>query len=56
MASSARLNVSTLPELIATVKAQPGKLNYGSTGNGTAVHLAGAVLKSTAGLDAVHVP
>ena len=56
MASSARLNVSTLPELIATVKAQPGKLNYGSTGNGTAVHLAGEVLKSTAGLDAVHVP
>lgn len=54
--SSAKLNVSTLPELIAAVRAQPGKLNFGSTGNGTAVHLAGEVLKSVAGLDAVHVP
>jgi tripartite-type tricarboxylate transporter receptor subunit TctC len=54
--SSAKFNASTLPELIAAVKAQPGKLNYGSTGNGTAVHLAGEVLKATAGLDAVHVP
>ena len=54
--SSAKLNVSTLPELLAAVRAQPGKLNFGSTGNGTAVHLAGEVLKSVAGLDAVHVP
>lgn len=54
--SSAKLNVSTLPELIATVKAQPGKLNFGSTGNGTAVHLAGEVLKATTGMDALHVP
>jgi len=54
--SSAKLSASTLAELIATVRAQPGKLNYGSTGNGTAVHLAGEVLKSAAGLDAVHVP
>lgn len=54
--SSAKLSVSTLPELIATAKAQPGKLNYGSTGNGTAVHLAGEVLKATAGMDALHVP
>ena len=54
--SSAKLNISTLPELIAAARAQPGKLNYGSTGNGTAVHLAGEVLKSTAGLDVLHVP
>lgn len=54
--SSAKLNVSTLPELLAAVRAQPGKVNFGSTGNGTAVHLAGEVLKSVAGLDAVHVP
>jgi tripartite-type tricarboxylate transporter receptor subunit TctC len=39
--SSAQLKVNTLPELVATVRAQPGKLNYASTGNGTAVHLAG---------------
>ena len=54
--SSAKLSVATLPELIAIVKAQPGKLNFGSTGNGTAVHLAGEVLKATTGMDALHVP
>jgi tripartite-type tricarboxylate transporter receptor subunit TctC len=56
VASSAQLNVASLPELIATVRAQPGRLNYASTGNGTAVHLAGEMLKSTANLDVVHVP
>ena len=54
--SSAKLNVSTLAELIAAAKAQPGKLNYGSTGNGTAVHLAGEVLKASTGIDVLHVP
>jgi len=54
--SSAKFNVSTLAELIAAAKAQPGKLNYGSTGNGTAVHLAGEVLKASTGLDVLHVP
>ena len=56
VASSAKLAATTLPELLATVRVQPGKLNYASTGNGTAVHLAGEVLKSTAGLDVLHVP
>ena len=56
VASSAKLNVTTLPELIASARAQPGKLNFASTGNGTAVHLAGEMLKSTANLDVVHVP
>jgi len=54
--SSAKLNATTLAELIAAAKAQPGKLNYGSTGNGTAVHLAGEVLKASSGLDVLHVP
>ncbi len=54
--SSAKLNVNTFAELMATVRAQPGKLNYASTGNGTAVHLAGEMLKSAANLDVVHVP
>lgn len=54
--SSAKLNASTLADLVAAAKAQPGKLNYGSTGNGTAVHLAGEVLKASAGLDVLHVP
>lgn len=56
VASPAKLSVATLAELIAAAKAQPGKLNYGSTGNGTAVHLAGEVLKASAGLDVLHVP
>jgi tripartite-type tricarboxylate transporter receptor subunit TctC len=56
LASSATLNVKTLAELLAAARAQPGKLNYASTGNGTAVHLAGAMLQSAAGLDVVHVP
>ena len=56
LASSATLNVKSLPELLAMVRAQPGKLNYASTGNGTAVHLAGAMLQSAARLDVVHVP
>ena len=55
VASSATLKAATLPELIASARAQPGKLNYASTGNGTAVHLAGEMLKSTANLDVVHV-
>jgi tripartite-type tricarboxylate transporter receptor subunit TctC len=43
-------------EFIALAKAQPGKLNYGSGGNGTNTHLAGELFKSTAGVDIVHVP
>jgi len=56
VASSATLNVKTLPELLSAARAQPGKLNFASTGNGTAVHLAGEMLKSSANLDVVHVP
>jgi len=47
---------STLPELLALVKAQPGKLNYASSGPGTPYHMAGELFKSMAGLDIVHVP
>jgi tripartite-type tricarboxylate transporter receptor subunit TctC len=56
LASSGTLNVKTAAELLAAVRAQPGKLNYASTGNGTAVHLAGAMLQSAAKLDVLHVP
>ena len=51
-----RLNIRTLPELIAYAKANPGKLNYGSGGNGSAGHLAGELLKNQAGIFAVHIP
>jgi tripartite-type tricarboxylate transporter receptor subunit TctC len=56
LASSGTLNVKTAAELMAAVRAQPGKLNYASTGNGTAVHLAGAMLQSAGRLDVLHVP
>ncbi|OGA61572.1 MAG: hypothetical protein A3G81_06955 [Betaproteobacteria bacterium RIFCSPLOWO2_12_FULL_65_14] len=43
-------------ELIALLKANPGKYTYGSSGNGTIVHLSAEMLKSAAGVDALHVP
>ena len=43
-------------EFIAAAKAQPGKLNYGSAGNGSAGHLAMEYLKSATGADIQHVP
>jgi len=46
----------SVAELVAHAKANPGKLNYGSTGNGSAAHLIGELFKATAGVDIVHVP
>lgn len=46
----------TVPELIALVKANPGKYSYASSGSGTTVHLSGAAFAARAGLDMVHVP
>lgn len=54
--SAARLKVNTLADLIAYGKANPGKLNYGSGGNGSAGHLAGELFKNQAGIFAVHIP
>ncbi len=45
-----------LRELIAFLKANPGKLNYGSSGTGGAMHLSGELFKKQAGLDVQHVP
>jgi tripartite-type tricarboxylate transporter receptor subunit TctC len=50
------LPVKTVQELIALAKAQPGKLNYGSGGNGTNTHLGGELFKSAAGINMTHVP
>jgi tripartite-type tricarboxylate transporter receptor subunit TctC len=47
---------STLPEFIAYAKANPGKLNMASSGNGTPTHVAGELFKMMAGVDMVHVP
>jgi len=46
----------TLQEFTALAKAQPGKLNYASSGPGTPYHMAGELYKSMAGVDIVHVP
>jgi tripartite-type tricarboxylate transporter receptor subunit TctC len=51
-----RLNIDTLAELIAYARTNPGKLNYGSGGNGSAGHLAGEMFKAQAGIFAVHIP
>lgn len=51
-----RLHIDTLRDLIAYAKANPGKLNYGSGGNGSAGHLAGEMFKAQAGIFAVHIP
>jgi len=50
------VRATTLPELIAHARANPGKLNFGSAGNGTAGHIAGEYLKLRSGIDMVHVP
>jgi len=47
---------STLSELIALAKTQPGKLSFGTSGTGTAVHLTGELFKSLAKVDITHVP
>jgi tripartite-type tricarboxylate transporter receptor subunit TctC len=47
---------NSLKELIALAKSRPGKLNFSSTGNGSANHLAGELFKLLAGVDMTHVP
>ena len=47
---------SNMKELVALAKAQPGKLNFASSGPGSMPHLAGELLKLTAKIDIVHVP
>jgi tripartite-type tricarboxylate transporter receptor subunit TctC len=54
--AAARLKVANLRDLVAYAKANPGKLNYGSGGNGSAGHLAGEMFKSQAGVFMVHIP
>lgn len=50
------LPVKSVKELIAFAKARPGQIIYGSSGNGTIVHLSTELFKSMAGIDMVHVP
>ncbi|MDR2128352.1 MAG: tripartite tricarboxylate transporter substrate binding protein [Burkholderiaceae bacterium] len=48
--------INTLADLIAYARQNPGKLNYGSGGNGSAGHLAGELFKQQAGIVATHIP
>ena len=50
------INVKTLKEFVDLVKANPGKYNYASTGNGAGTHMAFAEFNSRLGLDMIHVP
>lgn len=53
---AAQLKITTFADLLAYAKANPGRLNYGSGGNGSAGHLAGEMFKAQAGVFAVHIP
>jgi tripartite-type tricarboxylate transporter receptor subunit TctC len=56
MTVNASFPAKTVPEFIAYAKANPGKVNQGSSGNGTTQHLAGALFKTMTGVDFLHVP
>ena len=53
---NSKLPAKNAQELIALLKANPGKYNYGSSGNGTILHLAAAMFLDEAGVTATHVP
>ncbi|MEA2812286.1 MAG: hypothetical protein QOJ17_6427 [Rhodospirillaceae bacterium] len=56
IATSSRLPVNSVAELIAYAKANPGKVNYGSSGPGGISHLAAELFRAAADIDIVHVP
>lgn len=50
------LQISNIPQLIAHAKANPGRVTYGSAGNGSSQHMAGQMLMKQAGIKLTHVP
>ena len=50
------LPIHTVADLVAYAKANPGKLNFASSGSGTSIHLSGELFKTDAGIDMTHVP
>ncbi len=54
--TATRLNIHNVADLVAYARKNPGRLNYGSGGNGSAGHLAGEMFKTQAGLFMVHIP
>lgn len=56
LVANPQLNVRSVRDLIAAAKAQPGRIDYASSGNGSAQHLVSALFASTAGIELNHVP
>jgi len=56
MAANPAFPANSIPELIALAKKEPGKLAYATPGSGTAMHLSVELLKTSSGIDLVHVP
>jgi len=56
VATAERLHIATVADLVNYARRNPGKLNYGSGGNGSAGHLAGEMFKQMAGVFMVHIP
>jgi tripartite-type tricarboxylate transporter receptor subunit TctC len=56
IAANTSLPANDVKQLIALAKAKPGEITYGSAGNGSASHLAGALFANLAGVDMTHVP
>jgi len=55
-AKAQQLNINSVPDLIRYAKANPGKLNMASSGNGTSIHLAGELFKTMTGTFMLHMP
>jgi tripartite-type tricarboxylate transporter receptor subunit TctC len=55
-ANASKLGINSVSDLVKYAKAHPGRLNYGSGGNGSAGHLAGELFKSMARVSLVHIP
>lgn len=56
LTASPQLKATNVAELIAAAKAAPGTINYASTGNGTALHIAGEAFRAATQISVVHVP
>lgn len=56
LVANPKLKINNVQALVALAKSKPGQLNYSSSGNGSPVHLAGAMFAQQAHLDLVHVP
>jgi len=56
LTSGPQVKAANVTELIAAAKSRPGSINYASTGNGTALHIAGEAFRKAAGINVVHVP